>query len=197
MSLAGLLDDRRAELLNGVLIEMPAQALPHMASISKTAPLLFTALAPGLGRGAGTLILSRFEMPEPDFHVYGVPVGTPRRHRPLPLLVIEISDSYLPQGQRPQTPHLRPRRHPRLLDREHRRAPHSSLPTTRKPHGPPPRLPRPRRRNLLRPRPNHLAPPPAGFDVRGGRDVTVTARRGVTPWRHPRARARCRCAMRN
>jgi Uma2 family endonuclease len=94
MSRVGLLDGRRAELLNGELIQMPAQATPHMASISKTAPLLFQAF--GAGRWVvvqGTLVLSKFYAPEPDFHVFDAPIGTPNNCLPLPILVIEISDS--------------------------------------------------------------------------------------------------------
>jgi len=94
MSKAGLLDNHRVELLNGELFQMPAQATPHMASISKTSPLLFQAF--GAGHWVivqGTLVLSRYGAPEPDFHVFDVPIGTPRNRLPLPLLVIEVSDS--------------------------------------------------------------------------------------------------------
>lgn len=31
--------------------------------------------------------------PEPDFHLFDVPVGTPRKKLPLPILVIEVSDT--------------------------------------------------------------------------------------------------------
>ena len=42
----------------------------------------------------GTLVLGRFDAPDPGFHVFDVPEGTPRDRRPpLPILVIEVSDT--------------------------------------------------------------------------------------------------------
>jgi Uma2 family endonuclease len=94
ISESGVLGDRRTELLNGELIEKPRQSTPHMASISKTARLLFQAFGDGHWVVVqGTLILSKHLAPEPDFHVLAAPVGTPDSQLPLPLLVIEISDS--------------------------------------------------------------------------------------------------------
>jgi Uma2 family endonuclease len=94
MSEAGLLHDRRAELLNGDLLKMPAQATPHRVAISKTSALLFGALgATHWVVSQGTLILSKHDAPDPDFHIFDAPMGTPDNRLPLPVLVIEISDS--------------------------------------------------------------------------------------------------------
>ena len=94
MSEAGLLNDRRAELLNGDLLTMPAQATPHRASISRTSALLFNALgSTHWVVSQGTLVLSKHDAPDPDFHVFDAPIGTPDHLLPLPILVIEISDS--------------------------------------------------------------------------------------------------------
>jgi len=41
----------------------------------------------------GTLLLPPHGAPDPDFHVFDVPIGTPDRDLPLPFLVIEISDT--------------------------------------------------------------------------------------------------------
>ena len=94
ISEAGLLDDRRAELLNGDLRYMSAQATPHRVSISKASALLFNALgATHWVVSQGTLILSKYDAPDPDFHVFDAPMGTPDDRLPLPIFVIEISDS--------------------------------------------------------------------------------------------------------
>jgi Uma2 family endonuclease len=37
--------------------------------------------------------LDEHNAPEPDFHLFDVPVGTPRKKLPLPILVIEVSDT--------------------------------------------------------------------------------------------------------
>jgi Uma2 family endonuclease len=41
----------------------------------------------------GTLVLSRYSAPDPDFHVFDVPEGTSDDQLPLPFLVIEVSDT--------------------------------------------------------------------------------------------------------
>jgi Uma2 family endonuclease len=91
---AGLLHGRRVELLNGELREMSAQATPHRASITKTATQLLNALGAGYWVVVqGTLVLSRRSAPDPDFHVFDAPIGTPDNQLPLPILVIEVSDT--------------------------------------------------------------------------------------------------------
>src|SRR5205085_870434 len=95
MAEVGLFQHRRVELLNGEVIEVPAQAHAHRLSVSKTSRLLQTAFPPASCWVViqGTLALSRFSAPDPDFHVFDVPEGTDEAQLPLPFLVIEISDT--------------------------------------------------------------------------------------------------------
>jgi Uma2 family endonuclease len=95
MAEAGLFDDRRVELIDGEVIKVPAQAHPHRLSISKTNRLLVAAFAPSSYWLVvqGTLVLSKYSAPDPDFHVFDVPEGTEQERLPLPFLVIEISDT--------------------------------------------------------------------------------------------------------
>ena len=95
MSEAGLLDDCRVELLNGEIIEMPAQGVPHRLAVSRITRLLVAAFDPSHFWIAfqGTVVLSRFSAPDPDFYVLDVPERTPTRKLPTPFLVIEVSDT--------------------------------------------------------------------------------------------------------
>jgi Uma2 family endonuclease len=82
-------------LLNGEIIEVPAQAHAHRLSVSRISRLLNDAFPPS-GHWVviqGTLVLSRLSAPDPDFHVFDVPEGTPDQQLGLPFLVIEVSDS--------------------------------------------------------------------------------------------------------
>lgn len=94
MSDAGMFDRQRVELLNGRLYKMHAQANPHRAHIT----LDTIVLARHFGDAKrfwmvvqGTLVLSPTSAPDPDFHIFDVPVGTPDEKLPLPFLVIEVS----------------------------------------------------------------------------------------------------------
>jgi Uma2 family endonuclease len=91
----GLLGDRRVELLNGRIIEMPAQAHPHRLALSKLARLFFSRFPPESHWVVveGTFVLSKHHAPDPDLHVFDVPEGTPEADLPLPIIVIEISDT--------------------------------------------------------------------------------------------------------
>jgi Uma2 family endonuclease len=95
MAEAGLFDDRRVELLDGEVIEVPAQASPHRTAISKISRLLLNAFDPVKDWVViqGTLRLSRFSAPDPDFHVFDVPTGTPDDKLPTALLVVEVSET--------------------------------------------------------------------------------------------------------
>lgn len=95
MSEAGVLDDRRVELLDGEIIEVLAQAHPHRLAISKGSRLLHQAFPPNRNwvLVQGTFRLSKYSAPDPDFHVFDVPEGTPDHQLPLPFLVIEVSDT--------------------------------------------------------------------------------------------------------
>ena len=91
----GLFGNRRVELLNGEIIEVSSQAHPHRLSMSRLSRLLNAAFDPSRFWvvGQGTLVLSRFSAPDPDYHVFDVPEGTPDRQLPMPFLVIEVSDT--------------------------------------------------------------------------------------------------------
>jgi Uma2 family endonuclease len=95
MSEMGLFDNRRVELLDGEIIEVPAQGLPHRLAISRITRLLVAAFDPAQFWVAfqGTVILSRFSAPDPDFYVLDVPEHAPPRELPTPFLVIEVSDT--------------------------------------------------------------------------------------------------------
>jgi Uma2 family endonuclease len=95
MSELGLLDDRRVELLNGEIIEMPAQGVPHRLAVSRITRLLTAAFDPAQYWVAfqGTVVLSRFSAPDPDFYVLDVPEHAPPPELPIPFLVIEVSDT--------------------------------------------------------------------------------------------------------
>lgn len=95
MGNAGLFDDRRVELINGEVVEMASQAHPHRTSVTKSSRALLNAFGAGSSWVViqGTLLLPPHGAPDPDFHVFDVPVGTPDAKLPLPLLVIEIADT--------------------------------------------------------------------------------------------------------
>jgi Uma2 family endonuclease len=93
---AGLLDHlSRTELLDGRIIAMAPQEDPHMAAVSRVNALLSSAVDPERDWLVieGTLYLDNENAPEPDFHLFDVPIMTPRAKRPKPILVVEISDT--------------------------------------------------------------------------------------------------------
>lgn len=96
MSDAGIFGDRRVELIGGRVMEMPAQGSPHRQSTT----LVGIVLTRFFGDPAkfwlvyqGTYILSKYDAPEPDFHVFETSVGTPDVELPTPFLVVEVSHS--------------------------------------------------------------------------------------------------------
>jgi Uma2 family endonuclease len=94
MSDAGIFGSRRTELVGGRIKKMAPQKDRHMWSVSKINRLLIQATTPKdtlIVRG--TLYLGEQNAPEPDFHLFDVPIGTPRNKLPLPILVIEVSDT--------------------------------------------------------------------------------------------------------
>jgi Uma2 family endonuclease len=94
MDAAGLFGGRRVELVEGEVLAMAAQATPHRASITKISQLLLNAFtARDWVVIQGTLLLPPSGAPDPDFHVFDVPIGTPDDRLPVPILVIEVSDS--------------------------------------------------------------------------------------------------------
>ena len=92
----GYFGDARVELLEGEVIEMPAQLDPHQWGVSKTTEAAMRAY-PDRSRFTvftqGTLRLDGLSNPDPDLHVVECPLGTHWQDRPLPLWVLEVSDS--------------------------------------------------------------------------------------------------------
>lgn len=94
MDAAGLFNGRRVELIEGEVIAMAAQATPHRAAVTKISKLLLDGFTSGDWVVIqGTLLLPPYGAPDPDFHVFDVPVGTSDDQLPVPLLVIEVSDT--------------------------------------------------------------------------------------------------------
>jgi Uma2 family endonuclease len=94
MAEAGIFGDRRTELIAGRIKKMAPQLDRHMWSIAKINRLLIQATTPkDMLIVEGTLYLDDQNAPEPDFHLFDVPIGTPREKLPLPILVIEVSDT--------------------------------------------------------------------------------------------------------
>jgi Uma2 family endonuclease len=93
MDRAGIFGDKKVELIDGRVRKMHAQANPHRWAISKISRLLIN------GTSSkdwvvieGTFFIDEFNAPEPDFHLFDVPEGTPDAKLPLPILVIEVSN---------------------------------------------------------------------------------------------------------
>jgi Uma2 family endonuclease len=94
MSSAGIFGSRRTEFVDGRIKKMAPQDDRHMWSVSKITRLLVHATtSKDTLIVQGTLYLDEHNAPEPDFHLFDVPIGTPREKLPLPILVLEVSDT--------------------------------------------------------------------------------------------------------
>lgn len=94
MDAAGIFNGRKVELIEGRVRRMHAQANPHRWAISKIARLMFNATSSKDWLVVeGTFFVDEFNAPEPDFHLFNVPEGTPDAKLPLPILVIEVSQT--------------------------------------------------------------------------------------------------------
>jgi len=92
MSEAGILGSRRTELIAGRIIKLAPQLHLHMWAISKITRVLMQAItAQDWLIVEGTFYIDDDSAPEPDFHLFDVPEGTPKDRLPLPMLVIEVS----------------------------------------------------------------------------------------------------------
>jgi Uma2 family endonuclease len=96
MSEAGVFGDKRVELLDGRIFQMHAQANPHRAAVTK-ATIEF---ARHFGDSKqfwlvvqGTYLIEPHDAPDPDLHIFDVPVGTSDVNLPKPFLLIEISNT--------------------------------------------------------------------------------------------------------
>jgi Uma2 family endonuclease len=93
----GVFQGRRVELIEGEIVEMPAQKNFHLAAICLGADALRTAFGPGFWvRAQGSLDLTPLSVPDPDLAVVQ---GSPRHAGPnnprTALLVAEVSDTTL------------------------------------------------------------------------------------------------------
>src|SRR6202790_1779088 len=93
----GMFDGQRVELIDGEIIQMPAQKNEHFIAITLTAEALEVAFGEGYwARPQGTLDLSPTFVPDPDVAVvFGRPRGGPKENPPSALLVVEVSDTTL------------------------------------------------------------------------------------------------------
>src|SRR5438874_11317953 len=92
MSDAGVFDDRRVELIDGRILQMPAQAIPHVASVSKSTILCsrhFSDTSKFWLAVQSTYLMEKYDAPEPDLYILKCPVGTPKTKQPKAFLVIE------------------------------------------------------------------------------------------------------------
>jgi Uma2 family endonuclease len=94
MSDAGIFGSRRTELVGGRIKKMAPQKDRHVWSVSKiNRSLVHATTLKDTLVVQGTLYLDEQNAPEPDFHLFDVPVGTPGDKLPSPILVIEVSDT--------------------------------------------------------------------------------------------------------
>jgi Uma2 family endonuclease len=93
----GWFQDRRVELIDGEVIERPAQHNLHLAAITLSADALRLAFGPGHWvRVQGTLDLSPLCTPDPDLAVVpGSPRGAPATNPTTALLVVEVAETTL------------------------------------------------------------------------------------------------------
>ena len=93
----GWFADQRVELIDGEVIEMPAQHNVHLAAITLTGDALHLAFGPGdWVRVQGTLDLSPLGTPNPDLAVVtGSPRGAPAANPTTALLVAEVAETTL------------------------------------------------------------------------------------------------------
>ena len=83
----------RVELLNGRVFFM-TQKEPHVIAVSKGSIVLQRLSGPDdWVRIQGTMRLSRFSAPDPDFLWLPCRIGTPQHLWPDPILLIEVSDT--------------------------------------------------------------------------------------------------------
>jgi len=93
----GLFDGKRVELIEGVVIEMPAMGRPHWVACQLAADALRGAFGSGFFVTTNLpAYLDEYSEPEPDVAVLA---GDPRAYAgsnpTIPLLIVEISDSSL------------------------------------------------------------------------------------------------------
>jgi Uma2 family endonuclease len=93
---AGLFGSHRVELVEGELIDLPLQDDPHAWATSRLVGALVMLFPhPYWVKIRGTLRLNDYSAPEPDIAVMSGPPIPPADEAPVPLLIIEVSESSL------------------------------------------------------------------------------------------------------
>lgn len=98
LSALGFFDGQRVELIEGVIVQVPAQRNFHALSITLTDDALEAAFGPGYWvRVQASLDLSPYSVPDPDLAVVR---GDPRTHKTpdnptTALLLVEVSETTL------------------------------------------------------------------------------------------------------
>jgi Uma2 family endonuclease len=98
--------DDRVELLEGVIVSMAPQNVPHAAGVTRATRVLTLALADrALVRPQLSFIAGKYSVPEPDIAVIaGGLDASDEAHPRDALLVVEVSDSSLKQDRLTKAP---------------------------------------------------------------------------------------------
>jgi Uma2 family endonuclease len=95
----GILDDKRVELLQGIIVDMPPEGMPHAVYCSESIKYLRTLLADRAEvREAHPITLPNNSEPEPDIAIVRAPSRQYLAHHPYPadiFWLIEYADSTL------------------------------------------------------------------------------------------------------
>ncbi len=92
----GLFDSQRVQLIEGELIDMPAQKDSHAWAISRLVRILNGLFPePYWIKIEATLRLNDFSAPEPDVAIMSGPPSPPAIETPTPLLIVEVSETTL------------------------------------------------------------------------------------------------------
>jgi Uma2 family endonuclease len=96
-----LAEDDRVELLEGVIVAMPPPNPPHDSGTTRmTVALLRAVGSRAVVRPQCSLVVGHWSVPQPDFAVVpGTPEDYDEAHPRTALLVVEISDTSLPQDR--------------------------------------------------------------------------------------------------
>jgi Uma2 family endonuclease len=93
---AGSFGSQRVELIEGEIIDMPGQMDPHAWAISRlTFALRDIFPDPYWIKIQATLRLNDYSAPEPDLAVLSGPPSPPASETPVPILIVEVSESSL------------------------------------------------------------------------------------------------------
>jgi Uma2 family endonuclease len=98
--------DDRVELLEGVIVSMAPQNVPHAAGVTRATRYLTLAVGErAVVRPQLSFIAGKYSVPEPDIAVIGGTIDANDRAHPRDaLLVVEVSDSSLKQDRLTKAP---------------------------------------------------------------------------------------------